>query len=102
MAFGEWLVDKSSRSPKKAAPTNFIRRGIQIEYDLANENYYTLVFTITLMYQLRSNFRCQLVRIVFKLNTHRNEIGAHPWGWWSPSLKTPLLKVFTRCAGSCK
>ena len=31
-------------------------------------------FTITFMNQLVSNFRCQIDRIVFKLNTHRDEI----------------------------
>ena len=52
---------------------DFIRRGIQIENDLANKNYYTQVL-LSFMNQLCSNFRCQFVRIVFKLNTRRNEI----------------------------
>jgi len=52
---------------------DLIRCSIQIEYDLANENYY-IGFTITFMNQLCINFRCQIVRIVFKLNTHRDEI----------------------------
>ena len=31
-------------------------------------------FTITCMNHLCSNFRCQIVRIVFKLNTRRDEL----------------------------
>jgi len=68
---------------------NFVRRGIQIEslsgvvfklpassgvvFKLDTIWPTNIGFTITFRNQLCSNFRCQFVRVVFKLNTHRDE-----------------------------
>ena len=40
-------------------------------------------FTLTSLNQLCSNFRCQFVRTIFKLNTHRDEITLRDGLWWS-------------------
>ena len=77
----ERIVDVSKCQAKLSGVATFvlptrdcIRRGIQIEYDLADENYYTIGSAISSMNQMCSNFHCHFVRIVFKLSTHCDEI----------------------------
>jgi len=54
---------------------DLVRRGIQIEYNLANKQIQQIGFTFTRMNQLYINVSCQFVRVAFKVNTHRDGIG---------------------------